>query len=385
MKQTYRKFSTARTFVRKLKLTGKGQWVTYCKLKKKPKDIPNWPDSVYKNKGWISWSDFFGTNYTATYLRQYKSFSLARKFAQTLKLENQTQWRTYAKSDKLPKDIPRDPPTVYKKEWKGWADWLRDGKKITRKSKFLPFIPARKIARGIKISGQKEWNEKYCKSGNKPDDIPASPQSVYKKEWKGWSDWVGSGRISNKDRVYRDFEKTREFARKLKLASYTEWIKYRASEKRPIDIPSMPERVYKNKGWRGYGDFLGTGRGSKMIFWSIEKTSKFAQKLKIKSKEEYYLFYKSGKLSPEMPASPSTTYKKEWLGWGDYLGTGTIANQNKVYPSIDDAKKEARQLAIKLNLKTQGDWVKAHREGKIPKHLPANPWHVYAKNKRKKK
>jgi len=384
MKQSYREFSVAKIFVIKLKLTGKTQWILYCKSGNKPKDIPNWPDAVYKNKGWISWSDFFGTNYVATYLRKYKSFSIAKKFVQTLKLENQTQWRTFTKSGKLPVDIPRDPPTVYKKEWKGWGDWLRDGKKIERKSKFLQFIPARKYVRKLKLTGQKQWNEKYLKSNKKPDNIPASPQSVYKKEWKGWGDWLGTGRISNKDRVYRDFKKAREFVRKLKFTSYTEWVKYRASEKRPVDIPSMPERVYKNNGWKGYGDFLGTGRGSKMIFWGFEKSRKFVQKLKIKSKEDFTVFHNSGKLVPEIPKNPPTAFKKQWKGWGDFLGTGTIANQNKIYPSIDNAKKDASQLAKKYNLKTQADWIKAHREGKIPKHLPANPWHVYSKKRKKK-
>ena len=39
----------------------------------------------------------------------FQSFEDARKFAQTLKIRNQTDWRTYAKSGKLPDYIPRDP------------------------------------------------------------------------------------------------------------------------------------------------------------------------------------------------------------------------------------------------------------------------------------
>ena len=380
----FRDFEDARKFVRKLRLSGRRQWVEYCKSGKKPKDMPNWPDAVYKNKGWTSWNDFFGTDYVATYLRKYKPFKEARKYAQKLNIKNQTEWRIFAKSGKLPNGIPRDPPTVYKKEWKGWADWLRAGKKVERESNFIPFIQAREFVRKLGLKGQKDWQENYLKSGNKPDNIPASPQSVYKKEWKGWGDWVGSGRISQKNRVYQKFEDARKYVRKLKLASYTEWIEYRKSDKRPTDIPSMPERVYKNKGWRGYGDFLGTGRGSKMIFWEFEKSKKYVQKSKIKTKEEFVEFAQNDKLPPEIPKNPPTTYKKDWKGWGDFLGTGTIAPQLREYPSIEDAKKEAKQLAIKLNLRTQQDWVKAHREGKIPKHLPANPWHVYAKNKRKR-
>ena len=384
MKRKFRSFEDTRKFVRKQHFSGRSKWRDFCTSGNKPNDIPNYPDAVYKNKGWISWNDFFGTDYVATYLRKYKDFKDARNYAQTLNIRNQTGWRVFVKSGKLPLDIPRDPPTVYKKEWKGWADWLRAGKKLEYKSKFLKFNDARTFVRSLKLKGQKDWNENYVKSGNKPDNIPASPQSVYKKEWKGWADWVGSGRISNRNRVYRDFESAKKFVIPLKLASYTEWIEYRKSDKRPLDIPSMPERVYKGKGWRGYGDFLGTGRGSKMIFWEFTRSKEFVQKLKIKTKEDFEKFNKNGKLPPEIPKYPPTVYKKEWKGWGDFLGTGNIAPQLRKYPSIEEAKKEAQQIAKKFKLLTQQDWVKAYREGKIPKHLPANPWHVYAKNKRKK-
>ena len=74
-----------------------------------------------------------------------------------------------------------------------------------------------------------------------------------------------------------------------------------------------------------------------------------------------------------------------WKGWGDFLGTGRVANQTlaKNYLPLEKAEIEARELAKKYNLRTQEDWLKAHREGKIPKHLPRNPWQVYPKRKKK--
>ncbi|MEY4126766.1 MAG: hypothetical protein RL737_955, partial [Bacteroidota bacterium] len=36
-----------------------------------------------------------------------------------------------------------------------------------------------------------------------------------------------------------------------------EWMKYRKSSEKPNNIPSNPNRVYKDKGWNGYADFLG--------------------------------------------------------------------------------------------------------------------------------
>jgi len=34
------------------------------------------------------------------------------------------------------------------------------------------------------------WRE-YCKSGEKPDDVPSNPDEVYKESWKSWCDWLG--------------------------------------------------------------------------------------------------------------------------------------------------------------------------------------------------
>ena len=42
-----------------------------------------------------------------------------------------------------------------------------------------------------------------------------------------------------------------------------------------------------------------------------------------------------------IPNAPDRQYKKtgDWKGWGDYLGTGRIANQNQKYISYEKAKE----------------------------------------------
>ena len=62
-------------------------------------------------------------------------------------------------------------------------------------------------------------------------------------------------------KVWRPFGEAREFARSLKLRNQTEWHEYLESGKdgipRPDDIPSHPEKTYKNDGWNGWIDWLG--------------------------------------------------------------------------------------------------------------------------------
>ena len=46
-------------------------------------------------------------------------------------------------------------------------------------------------------------------------------------------------------------------------------------------------------------------------------------------------------------------YKNNWVSYGDWLGTGFIAPQNRVYRSIDEAKK----FVHSLGLKSHAEWV----------------------------
>ena len=46
---------------------------------------------------------------------------------------------------------------------------------------------------------------------------------------------------------------------KLNLKNQNEWKEYVKSGNKPIDIPANPNKVYINDGWKGFGDWLGTG------------------------------------------------------------------------------------------------------------------------------
>ena len=56
---------------------------------------------------------------------------------------------------------------------------------------------------------------------------------------------------------YRPFEAAMEFARSQKLKNEVEWDRYCKSGKKPVDIPTHPDRTYKNSGWAGWGTWLG--------------------------------------------------------------------------------------------------------------------------------
>ena len=71
------------------------------------------------------------------------------------------------------------------------GDWLGSGMVAKGKEIFLPVSEARDHARSLPLKSQAAWKA-YCSSGDKPKNIPAHPEHVYRKMgWLGWGDWLG--------------------------------------------------------------------------------------------------------------------------------------------------------------------------------------------------
>ena len=377
----WRSFEKAREFVRKLGIKTQSGWSDYCKSGNKPADIPIDVRKVYK-KEWKGLGDFLGTGRIAYQNRKYGSYKETSKFAQKHGIKTQVEWRDYINSNELPPDIPRDPFSLYRKkgEWKSWGDFL--GTK-NRKGGWRSFEKAREYARKLGLKTQIEWYE-HCKSDSFPADIPSNVRIVYKKEWKYWGDFLGT---KNRKGGWRSFEKAREYARKLGLKNKKEWNEHCKSDSLPADIPSNLPGVY-GKEWTGWGDVLDTGfiANKDREYRSFKEARKFARKLGIQSQIEWYEHSKSGSLPADIPAQPRGVYKKEWTGWGDFLGTGNIGRVLHPVLPIKEAKIEARKIAKKLGIKTARQWHDAYKAGKIPSNLPGNLWatYYYEREKRKK-
>jgi exonuclease I len=208
--------------------------------------------------GWKGMGDWLGTGTVATHLREYKSFEDARDFVHKLKLKGQKEWNDYCKSGQKPEDIPAAPQSTYNQVgWKGFGDWLGSGYVATNLREYKSFEEARDFVHKLNLKSLKEWKE-YCKSGHKPEDIPANPNRTYNQDgWNTWGDWIGSSIVATQLREYKSFEEARNFVHKLKLKSAKEWKDYCKSGHKPEDIPANPNRTYNQDGWKGWGDWLG--------------------------------------------------------------------------------------------------------------------------------
>jgi superfamily II DNA or RNA helicase len=372
----YRSFTKARLFVRRLKLKSETEWRDYCKFSKKPADIPASPGKTYAKKGWAGMGDWLGTGRRRG--AGWRPFKEARAFVRRLKLKSQSEWRDYCKSRKKPAEIPANPDNVYAEVgWNGWSDWLGNGRH-RRDIGWRPFKEARTFVRRLGLKSGAEWN-RYCKSGKKFADIPAAPRSVYGEVgWASMGDWLGTGTVALYLRQYRSFKKARAFVRRLGLKSSSEWRDYCKSGKKPANIPAGSDRTYAKKGWAGAGDWLGTGTVATHLrpHRSFKKARAFVRQLGLKSFGEWRNYCKSGKKPAEIPAGPNRTYaKKGWAGWGDWLGTGTIAHRYRQWRSFNKARAFVRGLGLKSHV----GWDDYCKSGRKPGDIPVTPNRVYAR------
>ena len=55
------------------------------------------------------------------------------------------------------------------------------------------------------------------KSGRNLPEIPNRPDKVYKQQWNGLGDWLGTGTIATFNRKYLDFESARSPCQSIKV------------------------------------------------------------------------------------------------------------------------------------------------------------------------
>ncbi|MDB9758354.1 DEAD/DEAH box helicase family protein [Gammaproteobacteria bacterium] len=333
---SFRKFDEARNFARSLKLVSIADWKRWSKKESRPSDIPLDPQVTYRTQ-WIDWADWLGPTFqeitgkeARVGKREFRPFLEARKFSRSLHLESINAWRRWCSFDKRPKDIPSDPAAVYKEEWTDWSDWLGPtykGKNL-KKMEYRPFKEARSFVRTLGLKNAEEW--KNWVSGNntrlgiRPIDIPSQPHRIYKEDWLGYKDWLGT--------TYVSFEEAKRYVRRLGIKSKKQWESYKSGntqhhEELPANIPRKPEFVYKNSGWKGFGDFFGTGYVATFNrnYLTYEEARNFVSKLGLQSHTDW-ADYCSGNRTDlpskpdSIPNNPAHVYKdKGWNGFRNWL------------------------------------------------------------------
>ena len=317
-KLSWMPFEEARDYVRGLGFKNLKEWLNYFKSNKIPKDIPISAAKVYNKLGWISWGNFLGNNNIKLGSIKYESYKKAQKYVQSLNIKTQKEWSEFCKSDKKPIKIPASPEHVYRIEWKGIGEFLGTGN--TLKKHFISFNDARLLVQKLGIKSEKSWRE-YCNSGKRPKNVPRNFDQTYKLEWKGFGDLFGTNRIADQNKIFLSIEESKKFVKLLNINTVAEWKKYCLSGKKPANITSSPDTIFKYNGWKNWSDWLGNGKISNIQYREFTKARAFVRQLKLSGKKEWEEYCKLGNKPVDIPFSVSIIYiKKGWKGWADFLG-----------------------------------------------------------------
>ena len=129
----------------------------------------------------------------------------------------------------------------------------------------MRFEEARALARSLGLRNETEWLA-WCRGRmpekpERPPGVPTLPHKAYAgRGWAGMGDWLGTGSVANAKKVFRSFAAARTWARRLGLRSVKQWRRLCQGElhgmERPADVPACPDVAYRDRGWKGWGDFL---------------------------------------------------------------------------------------------------------------------------------
>ena len=179
------------------------------------------------------------------------------------------------------------------------------------------------------VHNQWEYQELYDRR-IVPKSVPRDPAREYKRHHPKW----------------RSFNEAKKFVHTLNISDFKEWHKYATSDKKPSDIPYSPDKVYKDKGWIGIRDWLGSGLDM-CKYPTYNQLVKIVRKAKIKSHKEYMEWFKKTKATSNgkwiknggIPANPDRYYgdRGQWKSWGVFLGTNRVANRLKNDPPLRPA------------------------------------------------
>ena len=239
---------------------------------------------------------------------------------------------------------------------------------------FCKYEEAKKYAKKLKLSNVQDWIA-FSSSTKRPIDIPFDPSRYYiNKGWESWGKFLGTNRIANQNREYINIEDSKKILKKLKFKSANDYKLNFIQKVSKFNIPYHPDKYFKNKGWKDWGDFLGENskyiKENKII--SYKNAKNLVRKNKIKSSIEYHLKYLTKLEKLGFPLRPERHYK-DFDGWPNFLGNREFSNN---YISF----KKLKELIKRNNINTPKKYYEFYNKNRLKIIIPKNPDKVVAYN-----
>lgn len=216
-----------------------------------PDFIPKRPDSVFKNNGWVSYSDLLNIQKIFITYDELKIYVINNEIKSKKEYEKIRNKNT----------MPRHPERFYESIWISWRDFLN--KKITKKEKirYLNYNDLKSIIKKYNFTKAKDYTNWYI--FNTTYKVPRNPIKFYKGEWVSWQDFFGN----NIPKIINTHKK-QKLTHFLSYVECKKWVnenlenikgeKYwrTITKTLPFNIPKRPDYIYKNNGWISWKHFL---------------------------------------------------------------------------------------------------------------------------------
>ena len=308
--------------------------------------LPSKPYNLYKKNGWTNWYDFFETR-APNFFPTYNEAQIATI---ELGIKSHIEYRNrYKENPKLPCDPNRSYENI------GWLDWYKF-LNTTAPNIYPTYIEATEASQLLGINTYTEYKKRYKEDSR----LPQSPSRVYQNI--GWIDFYHF--LKANKIIYYSYNEAKVVVLRLKITSDNE---YRLRHKEDIQLPSTPDRTYRDKGWIDRYDFF--SKDGPELYSTYQEAKEAVKKLNIRYRREYSKrFNEDSRLSSQ----PEIIYKDK--GWKDYF-TFCEYSAPVYYATYNEAKNATKNLDIRSNK----EYITQKRYKEDPK-LPSQPIIFYKNN-----
>jgi len=228
-------------------------------------------------------------------MKKYLSFLEAKSTCKNGEIKTNKDYRK--RYTQISDSLPSSPQTVYEEEWQGWSHFLDN------KTKYPSYKDTKNLCLKFEIKNSTEYVEFARLKG-----LPISPNTFYKKIWRGWADFL------NNNKKFLTYD---EAINKIAKAKDIVGVKtYQKNYRNHKGLPSMPQDIYKDE-WNDWYTFLSRDKKSEIFFTYEEALLKNRSEL-INSIKDYKEKYNL--VSSQLPSDPSKVYKNTgWDCWKSFL------------------------------------------------------------------
>lgn len=283
----------------------------------------------------------------------YLDYEKSKDFVLKLKFKSKLEWVAFSKSIEFPKFLYKRPDSSFD-EFEGYPVFLGYSKTIKKKKNkeaYLSFDNAHKYVLSLRLNSQNDWFIWYRE--NKLINIPCTPNIFYKKDWIGYSHWLGTDNKKSGIIEYYSYNDCRNIVISKEFKnrkSFYEWILCSDD----IRIPRRPDYLYKKSGdWTNWDYFLNVKNPSpkckSKLFTSYTEAVKYLSDKELKNYNDYVSYIRENKLE-FLPLRPDYVYKEEWCGYLPYLSKDTSDKQSYGEYVIEEFLKKYNIVYIKEHM-----------------------------------